>query len=100
MLTLVWRSWKWKREKGLALLAVVALAIGIGSATAIFTVVDAVLLRPLPYTHGERWVALFGGSTFDSRHFSVLALLIFSPIRKGRIASTSSAGIRLAVISI
>jgi putative ABC transport system permease protein len=55
MLTLIWRSWKsWKREKGLALLAIVALAIGIGSATAIFTVVDAVLLRPLPYTHGER----------------------------------------------
>lgn len=75
MPTLIWRSWKsWKREKGLALLAVFALAIGIGSATAIFTVVDAVLLKPLPYTHGERWVALFAGSTHDPdpNHFGGL----------------------------
>src|ERR1700761_1999486 len=70
MLRLIWRSWKsWQREKGLALLAVLALAVGIGSATAIFTVVDAVLLKPLPYTHGERWVALFEGDTLDPPHF-------------------------------
>ncbi len=74
MLTLVWRSWKsWKREKGLALLAIAALAVGIGSATAIFTVVDAVLLKPLPYTHGERWIALFSGSTLDPVHFGGLS---------------------------
>ncbi len=35
------------------------------SAAAIFTVVNAVLLKPLPYTHGERWIALFAGSTHD-----------------------------------
>ena len=71
---MIWRSWKsWKREKGVALLAVIALAIGIGSATAIFTVVDAVLLRPLPYTHGERWVSLLAGDTRDPHHFSGLS---------------------------
>jgi predicted permease len=74
MLSLLWRSWKsWKREKGLALLAILALAIGIGSATAIFTVVNAVLLKPLPYTHGERWVALFAGDTHDPGHFAGLS---------------------------
>ncbi len=74
MLTLLSRSWKsWKREKGLALLAIVALAIGIGSATAIFTVVDAVLLKPLPYTHGERWVSLFAGDTHDPNHYAGLS---------------------------
>ncbi|MBV8865769.1 MAG: ABC transporter permease, partial [Acidobacteriaceae bacterium] len=74
MLTLTRRSWKsWRREKGLALLAIVALAIGIGSVTAIFTVVNAVLLKPLPYTHGERWVALFAGSTLDPVHFGGLS---------------------------
>ena len=76
MLTLIWRSWKsWKREKGLALLAILALAIGIGSATAIFTVVDAVLLKPLPYSLSERWIALFAGSTRDPNpnHFGGLA---------------------------
>ncbi len=74
MLTLIWRSWKsWKREKGLALLAIVALAIGIGSATAIFTVVNTVLIKPLPYTHGERWVSLFAGDTHDPKHFAGLS---------------------------
>ena len=53
----------WRRDKPLALLAIVALAIGIGSATAISTVIQAVLLNPLPYTQSDRWTALFGGST-------------------------------------
>jgi hypothetical protein len=46
-----------------ALLAVVAFAFGIGSATAIFTVINGVLLRPLPYPHGERFVSLYGVNT-------------------------------------
>ncbi len=84
MPTLLWRSWKsWKREKGLALLAVVALAIGIGSATAIFTVVDAVLLRRLPYTHGERWVSLLAGDTRDPHHFAGLSFAELFAYRDG-----------------
>src|SRR5262245_52694090 len=59
-----WASWK--TAPGVALLAVVAFAVGIGSATAIFTVINGVLLRPLPYPGGERFVALFGTSTTDA----------------------------------
>ncbi|HMJ06619.1 MAG TPA: ABC transporter permease [Chthoniobacterales bacterium] len=40
------------------LIAIVTLALGIGSATAIFSVLDAVLLRPLPYPQQERIVEL------------------------------------------
>src|SRR5688500_4170852 len=39
--------------------ALATLAVGIGSNAAIFAVVDAVLLRPLPYPGGERLVALY-----------------------------------------
>src|SRR5690242_17645231 len=53
-----WRSWK--SGKTVAVVAALALAVGIGSTTAIYTVVKAVMLKPLPYPHDERWVALYG----------------------------------------
>ena len=58
-----WRSWK--NAKGVALLAATALAVGIGSTTAIYTVVHAVLLKPLPYREGERFVALYAASLHE-----------------------------------
>ena len=52
-----WRAWK--SARGIAILAIAALAIGIGSTTAIFTVVHAVLLNPLPYTNPDRYYNVF-----------------------------------------
>ena len=64
MLSALSQAWaSWKTAPGVALLAVVAFAVGIGSATAIFTVINGVLLRPLPYPDGERFVSLYGAST-------------------------------------
>ena len=77
MLRLISHSWRsWNDAKGVALLSILALAIGIGSATAIFTVVNSVLLKPLPYSHSDRWVALFGGSTLGSEADGYTALSV------------------------
>ncbi|MBM3783265.1 MAG: FtsX-like permease family protein [Acidobacteria bacterium] len=60
----------WSGAKGTATLAVLALAIGIGSATAIFTFVNALLLTPLPYPGGSRYVAIYATNSKDPGHFS------------------------------
>ena len=62
-------SRSWRSAKAIALAAAAALAIGIGSATAIYTVIDAVLLKPVRWQHSEQYVALFSASLSDSSRF-------------------------------
>jgi putative ABC transport system permease protein len=60
----------WSGAKAIALLASVAFAVGIGSTTAIYTVVHAVLLAPLPYANGDRFVAIYGARFSEPKQFS------------------------------
>jgi putative ABC transport system permease protein len=64
---------------GIAVLAILTLALGVGANTAIFTVIDNVLLRPLPYAHSDR--LLFIGPKGDKPTFGATSWLDYSDIR-------------------
>jgi predicted permease len=67
-----------RKTPGMAVLAVLTLALGIGANAAIFTVIESVLLRPLPYAHSDRLVYI--GSGGDKASFSSTSWLNYRDI--------------------
>lgn len=75
---------------GMAILAVLTLALGVGANTAIFTVIDSVLLRPLPYAHSDRMV--FIGPAGDKPGFGSTSWLNYKDVHDQSKLLEDSAG--------
>ena len=70
----------WRRRPAFAAVAILTLALGVGANTAMFSIVNAVLLRPLPYPHPDRIVNVWGRTPAFPR--GLLTYLEYEEIRK------------------
>jgi predicted permease len=60
-----------RRSPGFAAVAILALAVGIGASTAVFSVVDLLLFRSLPYPRADRLVSLGFSGPIDTNEFNI-----------------------------
>jgi putative ABC transport system permease protein len=58
-----------RQRPGFALVAILTLALGIGCTTAVFSVVDRILFRSLPYPYDERLVSFGDKAPFEANEF-------------------------------
>ena len=59
------------RDRGFAAVTIVTLALGIGANTAVFSLVKAALLSPLPYGDADRLTAIWGADRAETTHLSL-----------------------------
>ncbi len=86
------------RAPGFTLVALVTLALGIGGTTAIFSIVDGVVLRPLPYSDPERIVQITNaGARGDAASFSAPD---YRDLKKSATYLSAVAGYRSDIIDL
>ncbi len=71
-----------RRTPGFSAVVIVTLAVGIGANTAIFSLIDAVLLRPLPYKEPGRLAMLWTDDPVHNQHEGRVSLLNFGDWQK------------------
>lgn len=71
------------RNPGVTALATIALALGIGGSTVIFSVVNAVLLRPLPFSDPDRLVWIWANSPSRNLAFAFTAYSTYAEWKAG-----------------
>jgi predicted permease len=80
-----------RRSPVFAVLAVAALGLGIGANTAIFTLVDGVLLRPLPYASPDRLVMIWSSNQREHREHDSVSPLDFMDFKRASAFSSVEA---------
>jgi putative ABC transport system permease protein len=86
------------RQPAFALTAILALALGIGANTAVFSVVYAVLLKPLPFSHPDQLIYVH--DTYPAVTFASVSWPKFLALRDGTRTLSSLAAIGPASLNI
>jgi putative ABC transport system permease protein len=88
------------KQPGFSSIAVLTLALGIGANTAIFSVIDGVLFRPLPYAEPERLVLIWGKHAQQGEQQQQVSYLDFADIRQQRDIFDEAAAIFLQSLTL
>jgi hypothetical protein len=71
-----------RRSRTFAAVSILTLALGIGANAAVFSLVNAVLLRPLPFSEGDRLVSIQQRDTRDAPRAAALSYPTFFDLRR------------------
>src|SRR4051794_9695011 len=88
------------RTPGFTVVALLTLALGMGAATAIFSVVDTVLLKPLPFRDSERLLVIWEKNPSQNRYKLYVAPTNFLTWQKQSRATEQMAALRDDRISL
>jgi putative ABC transport system permease protein len=89
-----------RRQPGFTIVAVLALTLGIGANTAIFSVVDAVLWRPLPYASPDRIVSIAEQRPREGRTHGPVAPADFYDWRRDNRSFSAVAAVEPAPVNL